>query len=331
MEEGDGTMKRVFRLGVALALGLASGPSRAQTFGVWIDNDIAGGTDRYYTNGIQLHYVTPARPLYGAFDTWADAVPGAAAAPERRWGFAVGQKLFTPEDIQTDPPSSKDRPYAGWLYARASVLSATATQADRLELDLGVVGPWALGKETHRFAHRVLPGQIRPEGWDNQLRNEPGVMVSFERVWRNPRPKWAGGLDADFSPHIAAAVGNVLTYAGVGASVRLGWNLPPMTGALVVRPVSPIPYQDAEGEGFTAFLFLSGEARAVARNIFLDGNTFRDGPSVDKIPGVATVQAGLAVGTGAVRLIAAYNVTTPEFETQKGAARFGSLRMAFRF
>lgn len=323
-------MRRIIGCGLALVLWGVAGQAGAQTFGVWLDNDIVGGTDRYYTNGIQFHYITPSKPLLGV-GGWADWIPGSPDTPERRWGFAVGQKLFTPEDIQADPPSAKDRPYAGWLYGRASALATTPTQADRFEIDFGVVGPAAMGKETQQFVHKVLPGQIKPAGWAAQLRNEPGLVLSWERVWKHPRPAWFQGYDADVSPHVAVSAGNVLTFAGVGATLRYGWNLPPMTGAMVVRPVSPIPYQDAAGEGFSWFVYLGTEVRAIARNIFLDGNSFRDSVSVSKIPAVGTAQAGLSIGTGAVRLIAAYTVTSPEFRTQKGPARYGSLRLAFRF
>ncbi|WP_460994321.1 lipid A-modifier LpxR family protein, partial [Staphylococcus aureus] len=50
------------------------------------------------------------------------------------------------------------------------------------------------------------------------------------------------------------------------------------------------------------YLFAGVDARAVARNIFLDGNTFKDSPSVDKFPLVADANAGLALTYDQLRI-----------------------------
>lgn len=324
-----GAVTLALGLGLA-ALGLAEQAS-AQTFGLWVDNDIAAGEDEYYTNGVQLYYVTPERPVVGAIDWLADAVLGQEGPVTRRYGFALGQKIFTPRDLRRNPPSSNDRPYAGWLYGRLSLLTESPRQVDRVSLDLGVVGPWSLAEDTQKFVHRVLPGNIAPRGWGSQIENEPGVVLSAERAWKPERPTRIGPFEADLSPHLAGSLGNVFTFVGAGATLRFGMNMPPPVGALVVRPLTPIPYQDAVGEGFTWYLYASTEARLVARDIFLDGNSFRQSENVEKIPGVGTLQVGLTVKWTALSLTAAYNLTTPEFTGQQGIAKYGSLRIAFTF
>lgn len=305
-------------------------PAAAQTFGFWFDNDIVANRDRYYTNGIQLYYITPERPVVGV-DALADLVPGAAAPARRRWGFALGQKMFTPEDLTLNPPDPNDRPYAGWLYGRLSVLTEEPTQVDRFELDVGVVGPWSLAEDTQKFVHRILPSSTYPEGWGSQVRNEPGIVISYQRAWRAERPHRAGPFDVDATPHAAASLGNVYTFAGVGATLRLGQSMPPALGPLIDRPITPIPYQDAVGDGFSWYAYLSLEGRLVGRNIFLDGNTFRDSRSVDKEIAVAAAQLGVTVRFDWAALTVAYNVLTPEFEGQDGLSNYGSFRLAFRF
>jgi lipid A 3-O-deacylase len=51
---------------------------------------------------------------------------------------------------------------------------------------------------------------------------------------------------------------------------------------------------------------MGGEARAVAHNIFLDGNDFKSSAHVSKIPEVADIVAGLAVFYGHTRFAYTY-------------------------
>ena len=62
----------------------------------------------------------------------------------------------------------------------------------------------------------------------------------------------------------------------------------------------------------------------MGRNIFLDGNTFRSSPSVDKEPLVADLQAGVSVfSRSGLRLDVSVVHRTQEFEHQGGADNFG--------
>ena len=69
----------------------------------------------------------------------------------------------------------------------------------------------------------------------------------------------------------------------------------------------------------------------VGRNIFLDGNTFADSRSVDKIPVVADFQAGVAVTFQRFRVSYTQDFRSPEFHGQKGFDDFGSLALSLRF
>ena len=330
----------------AVALALAVFPANAQeralepagpSVGFWIDNDLfGGGTDRYYTNGIQLYYFSGDRPTYGNIDWLARLVPWIGAEGVRRYGFALGQNIYTPSDITRPVPDPNDRPYAGWLYGRVSFISEVPRHVDRLDLDLGVVGPASLAEQTQKFVHRIVPGAQTPRGWDYQLRNELGVVLSYEHVWRDERPTRFGPFETDFSPHVAVSAGNVLTFAAAGATVRLGGNMPTPVGALVMRPTMSIPYQEGTDRqvgrpAFAWYVYASAEARAVARNIFLDGNTFRESPSVDKHPLVGGLQLGLTLRYGSFGVTYAQNFLTPEHKGQKSFTNYGSVRVSFQF
>lgn len=54
-------------------------------------------------------------------------------------------------------------------------------------------------------------------------------------------------------------------------------------------------------------MFVGAEGRAVGRNIFLDGNSFKDSPAVDKKPFVTDAIAGVAFTYSKVRLSYTFN------------------------
>ena len=65
-------------------------------------------------------------------------------------------------------------------------LSFTSKTADRMgmfELQLGVIGPAAQAEETQNFIHD-LRDLAKTRGWSNQLENEPGLALIYERKWR---------------------------------------------------------------------------------------------------------------------------------------------------
>ena len=72
-------------------------------------------------------------------------------------------------------------------------------------------------------------------------------------------------------------------------------------------------------------------AAFVARNIFLDGNTFSDSHSVDKKLLVGSATAGLAVAWKGARIALTHVWRTKEFDGQDQPDRFGSLSVSVRF
>ena len=82
--------------------------------------------------------------------------------------------------------------------------------------------------------------------------------------------------------------------------------------------------------GFRWYAYLGGEARAVAHNIFLDGNTSGGGPSVDRRPFVGEAQAGIAAQWGNLRGRLGQVLRTREFEEQSGSQHFGSLAVQYQ-
>ena len=318
-----------------------------------IENDLFGnGADRHYTHGMRLSVAVPAPAKLDTkpdtcliFDDQARAGGDILQMlfgklfllPDRKRHVEaiLGQSIFTPEDIRRTDLISDDRPYAGWLYAGLALSTerprGDARMLDNFELDIGVIGPMSFAREVQTTWHELI-GSPKPRGWDHQLKNEVGVLATYERKFPLPRID-LGGLEAELMPSAGVALGNVYTYGAAGMTLRLGDNVPYDYGPPRIRPGlqgSSFTPSGPEG-GFGWYVFAGLEARAVARNIFLDGNTFRNSHSVDKRPLVGDLQAGFVLRFDWGSLAFTNVFRTKEFDGQREADEFGSINLSVRF
>lgn len=309
--------------------------------GTWtlvIENDRLSNTDRHYTNGIRLGYVSNAQGKNpGPVQTALRTIYPFALKAEGRWGFAVGQNMYAPEDLTRRDVVTNDRPYAGWLYVSPSLHIETTRSMlgrefgvlDTIAIEIGVVGPASLAEPTQKFVHRTIE-TTRPEGWDHQLSNEPGIAIIGERKLRTP-PLRLGPIEADAIPHFGFALGNVYTHANAGGIVRIGQALNLDWGPPHIQPsLSGLEAVD-KGDGFGWYVFAGVEGRAVGRNIFLDGNTLAGSHSVDKKTLVGDVQYGIAVVWRGIRIAMTQVMRTREFDAQRDGDVFNSLSLSARF
>lgn len=301
------------------------------TLGITWENDMFYDVDRHYTNGGHLSWV-PGRevPPPGWLLKPARLLPWFPGEGEIRHGYALGHSMFTPSDIkQADPPPG-ERPYAGWLYVTAGLGIKTHRQLDFFWLTAGIVGPASLAEQAQDIVHRVAATD-KPRGWDTQLGNEPGFILGWQRSWRELAAATVFGKPMDLTPHAGGSLGNVFTYANAGVTLRYGSRLPDDLGPPRIQPGNSGTGDFSPAPGFRWYLFAGVEGRAVARNIFLDGNTFRDSRSVDKKPFVGDLQFGLVLDWSAVRLSYTHIQRSREFETQDGNDEFGAMTVSVKF
>ena len=338
-------------MGLVAAALAAPGAARAQdveqarqegVFSLVVENDsLSSGADRNYTSGVRLAYVQPTGDIPSWLSGGEDFIANFTDARPAFWGVSIGQSIFTPENIAANPAPPDEHPYAGYLYGQ--ILLATIQNrpdgmfprfSDLYELEFGMIGPSALGQQAQQGIHEFL-GAPDPQGWDSQLHDEFVFALSYERRWSSLRyfaDITPGGLEIVVSPSLGATLGTLRTEARAGVTAQIGYQIlnnyeigPPR-----VRPaLSGAGY--FEHRDFSWSLFAGVQARAVARNIFLDGNTYRDSARVDRIPGVVDGQVGFTLQMGDARLAYTYVVRTDEFETQTAAQDFGTLALQLRF
>ncbi len=299
-----------------------------------VENDmLGGGTDRNYTSGVRLTYFNLGTRLPDFAYTLDEIIPTFSINETTSVYYSIGQNLYTPENITQTAQDLNDRPWAALLYASAGLTSITHNHIDDIEAAIGVVGPMAMGRQTQSFVHKHISNSPAPMGWDNQLKNEPALLLSWQRRWPERYGFEALGLSAGADPYLGVTAGNVYTYTSGGISFRLT----PKNGIWQDNPARVRPAMPGGGafvvpdSNFSWFLFGGAEGRAVARNIFLDGNTFRDSYSVDKKILVGDLTGGLALTYGPTRLSYALIYRTKEFTRQKNGDVFGSVSLGVRF
>ncbi len=302
------------------------------------ENDSFGTTvDRHYTQGLRLS-IASGESTGGTRASVADAVllPGSQGAGRYRYAIFAGQSIFTPENLAATVPDSHDRPYAGWLYAGTTFYREFGRVLDRAEITFGVVGPAAQGEEVQNWWHDLTRKYLkhdRANGWGSQLHNEPGLILTEERKWRFAGN--VGSAEIDLLPEVNASAGNVFTYAGAGFLARFGQRISVDWGPPRVQPaISGSDFISRErlgGRGYAWYFFAGTEGRLVARNIFLDGNSFEDSASVRKNPFVADYTAGVAMIFPHGRAMLSYVRRTEEFKEQDGDDQFLSITLAIAF
>lgn len=300
-------------------------------------------SDKHYTQGFRLSFLSPELTPGGWPDhlfTFFSDLPWVFENPaqsHRRVAWMFGQSIFTPKNLALKPPDPRDRPYAGWLYVGPSLLQETGNQLEDLELDVGIVGPGALGRQIQNDWHQFI-GVHQAEGWSDQIQNEPGGMLSYDRLWRIGVPflNWTdGGVEngVDVVPQFGGTVGNVFDYAQAGAQIRIGHHLETDYGPVRVRPaISGTDYFNPShlGDDMGWYFFAGAGGRAVARDIFLDGNSFRQSPHVEHKTFVADLQGGASIyWSDRIRLDLSAVRRTDEFVGQRAPDVIGTAAVSF--
>lgn len=321
----------------------------------FLDNDMFGGTDSNYTNGVRISYITEGKPvinipfvqknlkrLSGDPDSvrWMQRLWGFKNPEEVEYsyGFALTQLMFTPETLDALRPPAGERPYAGWLGVGFSLHARDSHALNSIEISFGVVGPHSYAQESQDFIHDLY-GIEKFQGWDSQIPEEFTVNVAF-----NQRRRWdllddtglPFGLEIDGFHETGYALGNYLTAAHVGAMVRVGWNLPVEFSdpRLTSTAHTQKLYSDESinKRAWSLYALVGARAGGILYDITLDGPLFRSfDTGVDKEPWVGELYAGFGVRYKGWEFGYVHTYRTKRFKSQKDPQAFGSIAIRTRF
>lgn len=305
------------------------------------NDNFGGGTDRFYTSGVRATWFDRTNKVPPVIDKIANAVPTFELDENVATFYSIGQNIYTPEDITISAAQPNDRPWAGFLYGSVGLANITykdrnalirePSHIDTMEFTLGIVGPGSLAEPAQRFVHKNITDSPEPQGWDNQLQTEPGVILSWDRRFPLAFHRDLGLAHFRVEPNMGVSLGNVRTHASAGTTFVFSSEKFIDTPSRV-RPAVPgtgvFLTQDDE---LNWLIFTGVHSRVVGRDIFLDGNSFRDSDSVDKRYFVSDFSGGASLIYDDYRLSYTLNLRTREFRGQSEDSIFGSLTFTTRF
>lgn len=302
------------------------------------ENDLftGGGNDRHYTGAMRFTFFSAPfesfdednsyrwmRELFGGMKLFAH--PGY----RRSVAYGIGQIITTPEDLTLSEAQPDDLPYAGQLYAFYALNGQHERRAETLSMMAGVVGPLSLGEQTQKLLHRIT-GSDQPQGWEHQLHNEPALNLTYDRRYL----LYSKGLSTHWSMDIVGSaalhLGNVIT--GGCASFALVLGRDGSYNPLSVRP-------DLSGRGSIGanhstragpFVLMGAGTDVYLHSVFLDGNSFRDGPSVEKEPYVYNRFFGFGYSWSTLSMHIGWFDQSRLFEGQNEGLEYGTFNITWK-
>lgn len=245
------------------------------------DNDayLATKQDRYYTNGLFIQFKSATKNKRDS-------------TVKKIWSINLGQELYNARSGQVKTIENVDRPFAGYLYGGGSLQWLKPNEnVLKLELQVGTIGPSALGRESQTILHNTV-GFYEVSGWQYQVNDEVGVNLKANLqylLFRNERK------NLDLSLPINASLGNTFTGLETGILFRTGNINPFYHSAATKSQVSTKFEKDLKDKEF--YFFLKPTLTYVAYNATIQGGMFvKDkGPvTFDANPFVFAQQIGAA-------------------------------------
>lgn len=248
--------------------------------------NLLSSTDRYYTSGTAIavqwqdeatsDIISKLPSIGGEFDAGR---PGTSYAA----GLELSLRMDTPSDLSSPQPLYGDQPYSGWAYIGFIAQRANRQQNmatfESWELDLGTVGQTSQAGKIQTWLHRNFDEQNVPQGWMNQVKDDFGGDLKYLRRYRFNLGTFSSLGDAQLQliPDVGATVGTQHDYAGAGATLRFGWNLPDDAGPARISYLGDFTQGAADAAKPTgAYFFVRPGGQYVYHDVALDGSWFRE-------------------------------------------------------
>lgn len=285
-------------------------------------NDVLSDTDEDFTHGTEFVSYKKYKDAPESLKKIASWLPGiylengvlpklSEHKPTHVRG-TLGQHIYTPQDLKTSELIEDDNPYAGWLFGEVKRERLTKDIRNATGITVGIIGPWSGAEAVQKFVHKDLGLGTPPKGWNNQLDNEPGLVLEYDRDEITFRKEFLGQRLDSVSSFMVRA-GNIYTDLNYNKIIRFGYNPPELDG-----------YQGK----FSLFGYSGLGASLVARNIFYDGNTWEDSHSVGSEPAVGRVIWGAGLQVYGFEIVLDGTLSTPEHKQQDNVHTIWMLRIS---
>ncbi|PKF77048.1 hypothetical protein CW749_23855 [Vibrio sp. vnigr-6D03] len=299
-----------------ILLSLSSLTAQAKShLSLTMDNDSLVRSDEDYSSGIQLGILSELDKNESSEQSHSLSTIGFGDNNARfYWNLNVGQKLWTPTDIESTTPKINERPYSGISFISGSLIARTTEKHQTLHAMLGTMGKNAQADSAQVFVHDLI-GSARPQGWAYQI-EEPWVYQLGYRQ-QNLLHRNSGYFEnheSEVSWINRVALGNFRSEIGSGVMWRMGEALANTFGSAEIKYDNPAHRLHLDYGRSGWFVFTGLEARYRFNDITITGKR----PPLVPLVSVTHLQSTAVLGALAhykeVGVSLSYSLKTPDFK-----------------
>ncbi|MEH6452160.1 MAG: lipid A-modifier LpxR family protein, partial [Psychromonas sp.] len=115
------TIASLILITVLLSFSTSAEDFNSGNISLTIDNDSLTGTDREYSSGVFLKFNSSSEVDINQLEPlpikYIASILPLYDKTQKNWGVTLGQKMWTPSDIEIEEEVSSERPYSGLLFA----------------------------------------------------------------------------------------------------------------------------------------------------------------------------------------------------------------------
>lgn len=293
------------------------------------DSFLATGQDRYYTNGLFISFRSALNQKSRYDSAFVAANPNKNLSVKKIWSLSIGQQLFNAQTGAVPDVTFVDRPFAAYLFVAGSLQFLDSEEnSGKLTLQVGTIGPSALGEETQNFIHDTF-GFYDINGWQYQVKDEIGVntILNLHYLLKKSKDK-----KYEFSVPVEARLGN--TYSGLktGILFRAGLLNPLYHSVATNSNVST--YKEANVNQKEFYFFAKPSLDLIVYDATFKGGLFREdkGPVTFK-PNLLVFSQEVGVAYTKNRWTADFSLIfkSKESKAMVNAHQYGSVNLYYRF
>lgn len=284
-------------------------------FRLHYENDYFSEADYYYTQGINLEYVSP-----GIRKLPVSRLLIKGDRKNTKYGISLEHLGFTPTSISHPEILRGDRPFAATIFLKTFSIVNDSLRGYRIvsALSTGAIGPAAGGMEMQQTIHRWIH-DTDPLGWSNQIQND--VVLNYQLDVEKkllPYKKYFSST-AKAGAHLGTLSNKI--YGSVSFMAGLFDN--------------PFQYFNHQRRFFQIYIFEEPVINAVGYDASLQGGMFNHSSSYIISSGNVTRlvfqnNMGLMLKIGKFNMEYFQSFVTKEFHTGT-SHHFGGVRIGWRF
>lgn len=302
-----------------LLVASATAQNYKNEFGFTSDNDsyLAYGQDRYYTNGLMLYYRHALNQ-------------GRLIKLEKlTYEISAGQKIFNPISGYSPNPDKHDRPFAAYLYGSMALSFFTKTEGVfKTKLELGAIGPGALGQQAQEFMHRAA-GFYPIQGWEYQIGKDFAANLSAQYtklIHRSAHNK------LDFSVDGYANLGTTFNGAGIGLLFRTG-KINQLFNSASTHSIMSNNAKTDRLVGHEFFFYAKPQLNYIAYDATVSGSLFTNNSTItfSTKPFVFAQQLGINYSSPRFTIDYSMLFKSREIKSQAKAHQYATITLFYRF